>query len=176
MPRIDGIFLSPSQEVIVNRIAQCKAVCISNSMEEKIMIRQQEKEMTKLQADVRDLKSDIEEFKENMREMVKMFTLIGDKNEEDLVNEATIGHLDFVRLSKPSSTATSVTTSTTTTAATASTTIIVTPQPPLPPPQPIPPAPGSYCIPLSRYLRPNLSPSDYGKSTHHVIKPLSVNE
>ena len=171
MPRIDGIFLSPSQEVIVNRITQCKAVCILNSTEEKRMIRQQEKEMTKLQAEVADLKADIEEFKENIRKMVEMITLIVDKNEEKLSYEANnlAGRLDFVKMSDPSSPiANSVATSPIATTTT---------MPPPPPPQPpIPPPPGSYCIPLSRYLRPNLSPSDYTKSTYCVLKPLPVIE
>ena len=170
MPRIDGIFLSPSQEVIVNRITQCKAVCISNSTEEKRMIRQQEKEMTKLQAEVADLKVDIEEFKENIRKMVEMITLIVDKNEDKLSYEANnlAGRLDCVKMSDPSSPiANSVATSQTATATT---------MPPPPPQPPIPPPPGSYCIPLSRYLRPNLSPSDYTKSTYCVLKPLPVIE
>ena len=115
MPRIDGVFLSPSEEVIVNRISQCKASCISNSMEEKRMIFEQEKEIEKLQTDVKELK-------EIIRAMMKMIIFIGGKNEEeDFLNAANVTgeDLDFVRFPK----------STSTSSAAASTKIVVEPAP-----------------------------------------------
>ena len=108
MPRIDGVFLSPSEEVIVNRISQCKESCISNSMEEKRMIFEQEKEIEKLQTDVKELK-------EIIRAMMKMIIFIGGKNEEeDFLNAANLGEdLGFLRFPKSTSTPSSAASTTT---------------------------------------------------------------
>ena len=123
MPRIDGVFLSPSEEVIVNRISQFKEACMLNSMEEKRMIFEQEKEIEKLQTDVKELK-------EIIRAMMKMIIFIGGKNEEeDFLNAANLGDLDFVRIPKPTSTAATPPATSTATPPASTTTIRVEPAP-----------------------------------------------